>query len=457
MKKFFLSSCLLMTALGVQAQDLLETYQQALDQDPILKQALAQRNANQQEMPLAISQFLPQVNATAESTSYEPIVLSNSEFSLGDTGIIKQHGYLLSAQQNILDIGTWYSLWQADNVSNAAEANYSANEQDLITRVATSYFSVLDAQDNLEFTTAEKNAFEQQLKQTEEKFKVGLVAITDLNDFRARYDESVANEIEASNLLDDAKERLKEIINVSFVDLQPLKQELPLENPDPTNLDEWVDFAQEHNPLLAAARYAAEAQKNNVGVQQSGHLPSVNMTGSYGQSRTGVVTNPGSDSDSGWAVGFNASLNLFAGGGIMAQVRQAQYQYEDAKEVLEETRRDTVANTRIAYRGVLTSIGRVDALDQAVVSAQSSLQSNEAAYEVGTKTAVDVLDAISQLYQQKRNLAAARYDYIINLLKLKQAAGTLSVYDVAYVNAWLEGAKTVEEMTEHVVEDVVED
>lgn len=458
MKKFLTTTFLLsIVATGAYAaQDLFVTYEQALDQDPVLKQALAKRNANRQGKYLAISQFLPQINATAESSSIDPIILANSEFSTSDTGIIKTHGYLLSGQQNLLDISTWFSLWQASNVYDAADATYAANEQDLITRVAIGYFNVLDAEDNLEFTTAEKAAFEQQLKQTEERFKVGLVAITDVNDFRARYDESVANEIEAANNLDDAKERLNEIINIPVIELQPLQQELPLETPDPADLNEWVAFAQQHNPLLAAARYTTEAQKNNVGVQQSQHLPSIDMTGSYGESRTGIATNPGSDADNGWAVFFNAKMNIFAGGGIMAQVREAKYEYEDAKESLEETRRDTTANTRIAYRGVLTSIGRVNALSQAVISAQSSLNSNEAAYEVGTKTAVDVLDAISQLYGTKRSLSAARYDYIINLLQLKQAAGTLSIYDVAYVNEWLEGGQTVEEMMEGVVTDLTE-
>ncbi len=453
MKKALLTICLTMATSGAFAQDLLETYEQALDQDPVLKRALAQRNANYQAKPLAISQFLPQINATAESASADPILLSNSEFAFGDVGVIKEHGYLLSAQQNLLDIGSWFSLWQADNIYNAADSQYTACEQTLIIRVANAYFNVLDAEDNLEFTVAEKNAFEQQLRQTEEKFNVGLVAITDLNDFRARYDESVANEIEAANNLDDAKERLNEIINVSYVDLQPLEQDLPLENPEPADLDEWVKFSQEHNPLLAAARYAAQAQKNNVGVQQSQHLPTVDVTGSYGESRTGTVVSPGENSDNGWAVSFNATMNIFAGGGITAKVREAQYQYEDSKQSLEQTRRDTVANTRIAYRGVLTSIGRVNALNQAVISAQSSLQSNEAAYDVGTKTAVDVLDAISQLYGTKRSLSAARYDYILNLLNLKQAAGTLSIYDVAYVNEWLVGNTSTAELKQQMLED----
>jgi outer membrane protein len=453
MKRLIPTIILSLAAATANAYDLLETYELALDQDPVLKQALAKRNANRQAKPLAISQFLPQINAAAESTSIQPIILSNSEFTAGDVGVIKDHGYSLSAQQNLLNIGTWFSLWQANNIYNSADAQYTACEQALIIRVASAYFTVLDAEDNLEFAVAEKKAFGQQLEQTEEKFNVGLVAITDLNDFRARYDESVANEIEARNNVDDAKELLEEIINTYVAELQPLKQNLPLESPDPSDLNEWVKFSQEHNPLLAAAQYAAEAQKNNVGVQQSQHLPSVNVSGTYGESRTGTVTSPGSDHESGWAVMFNAQMNIFSGGGITAQVRQAQYEYEDAKQVLEKTRRDTVANTRIAYRGVLTSIGRVEALNQAVISAQSSLQSNEAAYEVGTKTAVDVTDAISQLYGTKRSLAAARYDYILNLLQLKQAAGTLSIYDVAYVNEWLAGNVSNKQLEQQMLQD----
>lgn len=435
LKNTALMTLLCSVAYGAHAQDLLQTYQIALEQDPALKQALAQSRALQQGKPLAFSALLPQVNVTGTSSSQEPILLYNST-STGPR-IIKKHGYSLTGTQSLVDLNSWFNLSQAEHIYDKAGASYVSSEQSLIIRTAQAYFDVLNAFDNLTFTQAEKNSFEQQLRQTEEKFNVGLVAITDLHDFRARYDESVANEITAQNALDDAKERLKQITGQSFVELAALETDFPLDTPQPQNLDEWVGFAEKNNPTLMASRYNMQAYHSAVTKEKANHLPKFSLESSYGKDRTGIVTNPGDDSDTGWTVLFKGSMNIFAGGGIEANVRKSQYEYQDAREAYEVTRRETIANTRIAYRGVLSTMGTVIAFQQAVISAQSALQANEAAYDVGTKTAVDVLDAISLLYNQQRNLASARYNYILNLLKLKQAAGTLSVNDVQEVNRWL--------------------
>lgn len=437
MKRFLLTVSLLSSFGLAQAKDLLSIYQMALDKDPALKQALAQRNAARENMPLALSQLLPNINATASSSSTENIILNNTEFEVVDPGIIRQYGYLFNGQQTLINFNQWYTLAQADETVNSANAAFVAYEQSLIVKVAQAYFDVLNAQDDLTFTQAEKNSLEQQLKQTQEKFNVGLVAITDLNDFRAQFDESVAKEITAQNALDDAKERLKVIIGQTIIDLNPLKPELPLQSPNPTDIEEWVNFAQTNNPSLISSEATMKAQNNAVDAQWAQHLPSISAEGTFGSAATGLWLSPEGDSDSGWSFAINAQMNIFAGGGIQAAVRQAQYNYEDAKEAFEESRRTTISNTRIAYRGVLTAMGQVNALKQAVISAQSSFDANTASYEVGVKTSVDVLDSLSRLYDQQRNLAASRYGYILQMLKLKQAAGTLNIQDVLLVNQWL--------------------
>lgn len=437
MKKSLMVLGLLLAVQGY-AADLVQSYQQALLRDPKLKQALAQRDAAQQEPPIALSVLLPQVNILAESESLNPALVNNTGFSIDTSNqVAKDHGYTITATQSIFDPSSWYTLGQAQQIANAADSTYVAAEQFLILRVAESYFNVLRAQDDLGFTQAEKRAFEQQLKQTQEKFNVGLVAITDLHDFKAKFDESVANELTAQNSLDDANERLEEITYQRFEVITPLKPDLPLNRPEPEDMNEWVHFAELHNPNLIAAKYTMKSKGAAVDAEKSRHLPVFNVETAYSGATNGLVTNPGNQTDDGWSIRFQGTMNVSAGGGIQASVRRSQYNFEDAMYAYEDTQRKIVANTKIAYRGVLTSIGQVLAFKQAVISAQSSNEANVAAYEVGTKTSVDVLDSISQLYSQERNFARSRYDYILNMLRLKQLAGTLSHKDVEQVNGWL--------------------
>lgn len=442
-KRFALTLGFILAAHSSHARDLMAYYELALEKDPVLKQALAQRNAARENRPIATAQLLPRIDASAASSSVDNILLDNTEFAAIDTAVIRQSIYTLTGQQSIFDFNKWFTLGEANHIVDQADSAYVASEQNLIIRVATAYFDVLNAQDVLTFTQAEKSALEQQLRQAEERFNVGLVAITDLNDFRAQFDESVANEITAQNDMDDAKERLKEIVGQTLIQLDILKDQIPLDTPQPVNIEKWVEFAQGNNPTLASAQYQMDAKRTAVKKERANHFPTVSAVGTYGEGQVGTFINPGNDTDSGWSFTVNAEMNLFAGGGIQANVRKAQYDYEDAREFFEETRRSTISNTRIAYRGVLTSIGQVNAFNQAVISAQSALQANEAAYEVGTKTSIDILDAISRLYNQQRNLASARYNYIVNMLKLKQAAGTLSIADVELVNEWLMAQKGI--------------
>lgn len=436
-KRLFVTLTLVSSFSLAQAKDFVTVYQMALDRDPTLKQALAQRNALRENRPIAMSQLMPSVNAQASSGSTKNVILNNTEFAVADPGVVRQFGYTFNAEQTLVNFNQWYTLAQANNTVTSADAAYVASEQALIVRAAQAYFEVLNAQDDLAFTQAEKNSLEQQLKQTQEKFNVGLVAITDLNDFRAQFDESVAKEITAQNALDDSKERLKVIIGQTLVDLDPLKPELPLQSPSPSDMEEWVNYAQINNPILISSEATMNAQRNAVNAERAQHLPSISAAGTFGEGETGLWLSPNGDTDSGWSFGINAQMNLFAGGGIEAAVRQAQYNYEDSREAFEETRRTTISNARIAYRGVLTAMSQVNAFKQAVISAQSSFDANTAAYEVGVKTSFDVLDSLSRLYDQQRNLAASRYSYILQMLKLKQAAGTLNMDDVLLVNQWL--------------------
>jgi outer membrane protein len=436
-----LSAALLLVAFTQigHTQDLLATYIQALDQDALLKRSLAQRNANREAAPAALANLLPSINIVGQSSSNNPAVTMAQDFGTFPNAdqIVRDHGYVINATQPLLDVGSWFGMSQANRIVDKADATYTYAEQTLILRVAEAYFAVLDATDNVTFAQAEKKALETELNQVQEKFNVGLIAITDLNDFRARYDNTIALEIQALNNLENAKEQLRVITGSTIEEVTPLQATIPLESPQPADIDTWQNYAQENNSLLAATRFDMEAQRANVEVQRAQHYPTLNVQGAYGASRGGLVTSPEGPSDIGWELLFQAQMNLYAGGGIQASVNRAQYTYEDARYAFEEARRETISDTRIAYRGVLTAISQVNALHQAVVSAQTALDANQASYEVGAKTSLDVLNSISNLYNQQRNFATARYAYIINLLQLKQAAGNLTLADVERVNHWL--------------------
>ncbi len=420
-------------------QDLITTYAQALANDPVLQQALATQLATKEGVPIAASQLLPQASVLFYTESQNAFIFpgSNPE-NIVTPGITRTHGYIATATQNIISFGTWYNIKEARRVSKEADATFLANEQNLITRVANAYFNILAAEDTLTFTTAQKEALGSQLNQVQQRFDVGLVAITDVYDFQAQYDAQVAQEISARNHLADTKESLQVITGIPVDELAPLLPKIPLNNPDPFNMEEWVEQAEYDNPTLTASRFNMQAAEANVDVERAQFYPNLQVSGEYGTSLNGTVVEPQEGASHGWAISVESNVNLFSGGQILAQVRQAEYQYEAARDAYEEQRRNTINQTRTAFRNVEAAMSRVKALEQAVISAQSALDANEASYEVGIKTSVDVLDSISLLYQQQQNLSSARYNYILSILQLKQAAGVIEIMDLVTLNQWLQ-------------------
>jgi len=432
----------LLLPTGVYSADLLEVYAMAADMDPTIKIANDERNSTKEAVPLARSALLPQLNASAEYVStqeegyaapaFPPVPLQPVTPS-----VVREHGGELSLQQSVLNLGSWFALGKANRIADQADAIYEQNEQDLFRRVAVAYFNVLSAEDTLAFTKAEKEAVAKQLDQTEHQFKVGVVAITDYKESQARYDKTVADEINALNQLENVKEALQEITGTLPDMLIPLKTKIPMEAPQPANEKEWAKTAEQYNPAIQAATFQVEASRFDVNDARAQYLPTLSMAGTYGRARSGSPSHSDGNFEPNWLFSVNANMNLFAGGATQAGVRQAQYKALSAKDTLEQTKRRVIYDTNTSFRNVMTSISEVHALSQAVASGKVALEATQASYEVGTRTSVDLLNSISDLYQRQQQYAQARYDYIINQLTLKQASGTLTYQDLELINDWL--------------------
>lgn len=412
------------------ADDLLQLYQRAQQNDPQIRAARATRLAAGEAKPIARSGLLPNLSATA-GANYTDVQVDNG----ADDSYDSQNA-ALALTQPLYRRDRWVRVEQADAQISQAQANLEQAEQSLRLRVAQAYFGVLAAQDTLTFSEAELEAIARQLDQAKRRFEVGLIAITGVHEAQARYDAARASVITARNSLDNAREVLREIVGGELGELLKLKDPVPvLAMPTPADLDHWSQVALDNNPGVVAARHALEVARQEIEAQRSGHYPTVDLVGSYGVSRTDAVT--GSDADSA-SIGVQLAVPLYAGGGISAATRQARYNEQAAREVLEQQRRSVSRQVRDAYRGMEASISRVEALKAGTISAASALEATQAGFDVGTRTLVDVLNAQSELFRSQRDYAQARYDYVLNLLTLKQAAGTVAADDLAEVNAWLE-------------------
>ncbi len=412
----------------------METYQLALENDPLLKQALANRKATDEIKYQNIAQMLPQISGRAESNFNR---LNNKKFNFQGQGVQEyyEHSYTLNLTQPLFHWEHWVQLSQADNQIAQAEAQYLAEQQNLITRTSEAYFNILAAQDALEFTIAEKNAIAQQLEQAEQRFKVGLIAITDVHEARAGYDKARADEIAAINEVDNAKEALREIIGDQDILLSTLAMEIPLSSPEPSDIEKWSQNAQEQNLEIISVFNETEVARKKIALERSGHLPQLDLVASHRESDNNSSFGLRGDVQQ---VGLQLNVPIFEGGGVYFRTRQAEQQYIQAKEKLIAKKRQIERQVKDAYRGVISSISQVEALKASVVSAESALEATEAGFDVGTRTMIDVLTATRNLTRAKSDHSTARYQYIINSIKLKQSASILKVEDILAINAYLQ-------------------
>jgi outer membrane protein len=436
------------------AADLAEIYQRALRNDPVIREAEANRLAALEDRPQALGALLPQLNATGSYThdnnvTSEPYLISANNAPLvtySTPSDIRQWGVQL--RQTLFRWDQISMLQQADAAVAQAEADYRAAQESVILRTATAYFNVLAARDTLEAADASREAIGRQLEQAEKRFEVGLIAITDVEEAKAAADQAAAAVIEAKRTLATTREQLRELTGDAFDELSRPGDDMPLVSPDPSSEDQWVRAALNQNLSLNSARLAAEIARDNIAIARAGHMPTLDLVASRSGNNTGAYqtifgippgpfTYPANSVINDKQIGLQVTVPIYSGGATASKVRQAVYLHRAARERLEETARETERETRDAYLGVIAEIARVQALKQALASSDTALKATEAGYEVGTRTAVDVLLARQRLQDAQTNYARARYDYVINVLTLEQAAGTLDESRLARVNGWL--------------------
>ena len=418
------------------AADLIDVYKIACENDPTLKATTAEFMANKQSLPISVSSFLPQIftSGTLQRNRVDNKT-PGIPFDVDAVYYYNATQYTLSARQSVFNFSNWAQLSGANATVKQYAAKLSAAAQDLMIRTTDAYFNVLVASEDLRFIRAEKMAINKELQQNEARFKVGLIAITSVEESKSSYDASVAREIAAQNRLDDKIEELREITDQTFGSLKGIAKNLPLIKPAPANIDRWVSLAEKQNYALQSAHYATLVAKANISRQFSGHLPVVNagtdFNYSYQDNPYGTNLNSKVKTTD---IFVSADFPVFSGGATTALTKQARYFYLQASANEVKAHRSTVGNTRKSYLGVMSGISQIKADRQAIISSRSAFEATEAAYKVGTRTFVDVLDAQSKVYNYERIRARNEYNYLLNTLLLKQAAGTLSVEDLVQIN-----------------------
>ena len=418
------------------AEDLMQVYAMAFKSDPQLLAEAASRRAVSELDDQATANFLPQVGLTANT---DRVNQDTSTQTASNDFDYNTHGYSISITQPVFRKENFVQLSQAEIAIESAQASYLVKEQELIVRVAFAYFGLLARIDDLSFTVAEREAIALQLEQTNQRFEVGMVTITDVVESKAAYDISNAAVIDAENEVANSKERLRETTGTYIDELAALKDESPLVSPDPQDINQWSELALQQNPSLFVARSNIENAKQEIGLQKSGHYPSLDLVGEKRYRSQNDDIFDGSTSTHQDSISLQFNLPLYEGGSVNSRTREAAYRLDQAMQNEEEQIRAVKRQTREAYNSVMAGISRVKALKQAVISSEKALESTEAGYEVGNRTTVDVLNVRQSLFSARRDYAAARYNYIVNILSLKQAAGTVSVDDLNRINQWLGG------------------
>ncbi|WP_148876217.1 outer membrane channel protein TolC [Serratia marcescens] len=415
-----------------QAENLLQVYKQARESNPDLRKSAADRDAAFEKINEARSPLLPQLGLTAGYThtnGYRDYRDQNSNATSGS----------LALTQTIFDMSKWRQLTLQEKTAGISDVTFQTEEQQLILNTATAYFNVLSAIDTLSYTQANKQAVYRTLDQTTQRFNVGLVAITDVQNARSAYDTVLAAEVTARNNLDNALEALRQITGTFYPELASLNTDrFTTQRPEAVN--NLLKEAEARNLSLLSARLNQDLAREQIRAAQTGYMPTLDFSASTAISNTknSGSRNTSPDADIGQnKVGLSFNLPLYSGGATNSQVQQAQYGFVGASEQLESAHRGVVQTVRSSFNNVNASISSINAYKQAVVSAQSSLDAMEAGYQVGTRTIVDVLNATSTLYNAKQQLSSARYTYLINQLNIKSALGTLNQNDLLMLNGAL--------------------
>lgn len=473
MRRLLLLGLGCLVSAAANAEDLITIFDQAVVNDPLVREAEFTRKATREARPQAWSAYLPQIAGSWSKTEDEGSGSQTSQRLIDDPTlppdtpnpnqvILSQSGsgdsegettqWAVNLRQSIFNWGQLVGLRQAGRIAAQADADYGVAQQDLALRVATRYFDVLAAQDSVQARQASLDAISRQLEQADKRFEVGLIAITDVQEARAARDTAAADLIAAKRQLATAQEFLREITDMQYSVLATPRATMPLKMPEPADEQKWIEASMEQNLSLTSSRLGADIARDDVRVQFGGHLPQVDLVvgrrhiesedttffGTVPGFPNGGSLNGTQEGDTDKSVSLQVTVPIWASGGTQSRVRQSSYRWQAAKQRLERVSRETERTARDAYLGVLSEISRVQALKQALESSATALRATEAGYDVGTRTAVDVLAARQNLVAAQTNYSRSRYDYMLNVLRLKQAAGILDRAALEDMNSWLE-------------------
>lgn len=427
------------------AVDLMGVYELAQSHDAEIRAAEQRLNAAGEIPTIARASLLPSLNASAGVTQ------GSSTTTIASTKLDSQdvdtESWRVQLQQSIYDDANYGRLDRGRAEFSVAEAQYREAWQNFLLRVSQRYFDVLSALDSVRFARAEQTALKRQFEQAEQRFEVGLAAVTDVHEARAVYDAARARVIVAENTLEDARDALREIAGAWFENFDRLAQDIPLDMPEPADVEEWVARALEYNPMVLQQRSQVDVAKADLRIARAGHLPTLGLNANYTNftnnewvGRDPVTQEPiaaATLENAGWEVGLTLNVPIFSGFATQSRRHQAGYSLRAADATLSQVERAVMRQTETAYRSIVAGIQGVEARRQAMISAESALEATNAGFEVGTRTIVDVLLAEQRYFQAARDYSDARHQFILNQLLLRQSAGVLQEDDLAWVNQFL--------------------
>ncbi len=411
------------SATLVSAGALEDVYQKALSNDAQLKIAEATYRANKEALPQARAGLLPSINATA-----------NTSYTDADTASFNNHGYTVSLVQPVFSAARWFTYQQGETLDEQAQLRFDLAQQNLILQSIDTYLNVLRAKSNLETAESQERAIKRRLDQVNAQFEVGLIAITDVHEAQASYDNARVSLIEAEGALDNSYEAIERLTGESITQTDLLSPEYPIQELAPADPESWLTKALTDNIGLQLVKADIEVARKNAQIAKSGHLPTIDLSATHDKDKGTLSSNDWNESN---VVGLTLSLPIFQGGATSSRTRQAYAQMDASMQTYEDTERGVKQSTRSLFRNIKTNVLSVFARQQSIISSQAALDATSEGFSVGTRNVVDVLAAEQALYAAKRDYANARFDYVLNLFTFKQQIGTLSPEDLTGLDNWL--------------------
>lgn len=414
--------------------DLISLYERAVDYDADIAAAQAGYRAEQTNEDLALSTLLPQLNASAN------VGHTNGNSELNDDDSYNTTRYEVSLTQPLFNLPNWYDLNASELNSSRAQAVYLAAQQELMLDVATAYFGVLRAEENLIAAKALETAVKRQYEQAKEQFDVGLIAITDVHEARASFDDAMTSRIRGEGELTIAIEALTRLTGQYAPKLHTLKADFPIAIDETQSVEDWVNAAFQNNLNIKAAEFGLKSLEASLKADKSGHYPTLNLSANYENTDFDNFS-PRDNVREETSLFLNLNLPLYSGGSTQATARQSRHLVEQARHLLASAKRAAQIQTRTEYINLRTNIQTVEALKQNIVSRESALEATREGYKVGTRNIVEVLDAERNYFTALRDYANARFDFVESSLRIRASAGTLSAQDLDALNKWLAPAQ----------------